>query len=35
MWSILRGDPFARILAWADDARDTYLRRRESYLLYR
>lgn len=35
MWSILRGDPFARILAWADQARDTFLRRREAYLLYR
>jgi len=35
MWSILRGDPFARILAWADYARNAFLQRRASYLLYK
>jgi len=34
MWSMLRGDPFARILAWADYARSAFLQRRASYLLY-
>ncbi len=35
MWSLLRGDPFARILAWADYARNAFLQRRASYLLYK
>ena len=35
MWSILRGDPFVRIQAWADYARSLFLQRRASYLLYR
>lgn len=35
MWSILRGDPFARVLAWADWARNAFLQRRASYLLYK
>jgi uncharacterized protein YbbC (DUF1343 family) len=35
MWSLLRGDPFARILAWADHARSTFLQRRASYLIYK
>jgi uncharacterized protein YbbC (DUF1343 family)/CubicO group peptidase (beta-lactamase class C family) len=35
MWSILRGDPFARILGWADYARDAFMQRRASYLLYK
>jgi len=35
MWSMLRGDPFARILAWADYARDAFLERRAAYLLYK
>ncbi|MEX2223315.1 MAG: exo-beta-N-acetylmuramidase NamZ domain-containing protein [Candidatus Rokuibacteriota bacterium] len=35
MWSLLRGDPFARILAWADYARNAFLQRRASYLIYR
>ncbi len=35
MWSILRGDPFARILAWADYARNAFLLRRASYLIYK
>ncbi|MGH8938100.1 MAG: exo-beta-N-acetylmuramidase NamZ family protein, partial [Actinomycetes bacterium] len=35
MWSMLRGDPFARILAWADYARNAFLQRRASYLLYK
>jgi uncharacterized protein YbbC (DUF1343 family) len=34
MWSLLRGDPFARILAWADYARNAFLQRRASYLIY-
>jgi uncharacterized protein YbbC (DUF1343 family)/CubicO group peptidase (beta-lactamase class C family) len=35
MWSMLRGDPFARILAWADYARNAFLQRRAPYLLYK
>jgi uncharacterized protein YbbC (DUF1343 family) len=35
MWSLLRGDPFARILAWADYARNAFLQRRASYLIYK
>ena len=35
MWSMLRGDPFARIIAWADYARNAFLQRREPYLLYK
>jgi uncharacterized protein YbbC (DUF1343 family) len=35
MWSLLRGDPFARLLAWADYARNTFLQRRASYLIYK
>jgi uncharacterized protein YbbC (DUF1343 family)/CubicO group peptidase (beta-lactamase class C family) len=35
MWSMLRGDPFARVLAWADYARNAFLQRRATYLLYK
>jgi len=35
MWSILRGDPFSRILGWADASRDTFLQRRAPYLIYK
>ena len=35
MWSMLRGDPFGGIVAWADHARNAFLQRRASYLLYR
>src|SRR5216683_190776 len=35
MWSMLRGDPFARIIAWADYARNAFLQRRAPYLLYK
>ncbi len=35
MWSFLRGDPFARIIAWADSARNAFLQRRAPYLLYK
>jgi uncharacterized protein YbbC (DUF1343 family)/CubicO group peptidase (beta-lactamase class C family) len=35
MWSLLRGDPFARLLDWADYARNAFLQRRAPYLLYR
>ncbi len=35
MWSMLRGDPFTRILGWVDYARDTFMQRRASYLLYK
>ncbi|MGH7369057.1 MAG: exo-beta-N-acetylmuramidase NamZ domain-containing protein, partial [Candidatus Rokuibacteriota bacterium] len=34
MWSLLRGDPFARILAWADSARNAFLQRRAPFLIY-
>jgi uncharacterized protein YbbC (DUF1343 family)/CubicO group peptidase (beta-lactamase class C family) len=33
MWSMLRGDPFARIVAWAETARSAFLQRRASYLI--
>ncbi|HSB43112.1 MAG TPA: exo-beta-N-acetylmuramidase NamZ domain-containing protein [Methylomirabilota bacterium] len=35
MWSLLKGDPFARLLAWADYARSAFLQRRAPYLIYR
>jgi uncharacterized protein YbbC (DUF1343 family) len=35
MWSMLRGDPFARIVAWADTARAAFLQRRAAYLIYK
>ena len=35
MWSILRGDPFSRILGWSDASRATFLQRRAPYLIYR
>jgi uncharacterized protein YbbC (DUF1343 family) len=35
MWSFLRGDPFVRLLAWADAAHASFLQRRASYLLYK
>jgi uncharacterized protein YbbC (DUF1343 family) len=35
MWSFLRGDPFVRMLAWADAAHASFLQRRASYLIYR
>jgi len=35
MWSILRGDPFSRILGWADASRDAFLQRRAPYLIYK
>jgi hypothetical protein len=35
MWSVLRGDPFTRVMAWADAARNAFLQRRAPYLLYK
>jgi len=35
MWSMMRGDPFAWILGWADAARARFLQRRASYLIYK
>jgi uncharacterized protein YbbC (DUF1343 family) len=35
MWSIMRGDPFAWILGWADAARARFLQRRAAYLIYK
>ena len=35
MWSLLKGDPFARLIAWADYQRNAFLQRRAPYLLYR
>jgi len=35
MWSFLRGDPFLRLMAWADAAHASFLQRRASYLLYK
>ncbi len=35
MWSILRGEPFVRIMGWVDASRAAFLQRRESYLIYK
>ena len=35
MWSILRGEPFSRILGWADASRASFLQRRAPYLIYK
>lgn len=35
MWSILRGEPFVRIMGWVDVSRAAFLQRRESYLIYK
>jgi uncharacterized protein YbbC (DUF1343 family) len=35
IWSLFKGDPFARLMAWADYGRNAFLQRREPYLLYR
>jgi uncharacterized protein YbbC (DUF1343 family) len=35
MWSLLRGDPFTRILGWAEAARAAFLQRRAAYLIYK
>jgi uncharacterized protein YbbC (DUF1343 family)/CubicO group peptidase (beta-lactamase class C family) len=34
MWAFLRGEPLARLLAWADADRSSFLNRRASYLIY-
>ena len=34
MWAFLRGEPLARLLAWADADRSSFLNRRASYLMY-
>jgi uncharacterized protein YbbC (DUF1343 family) len=35
MWAFLRGEPLARVAAWAESARSSFLNRRASYLIYR
>jgi uncharacterized protein YbbC (DUF1343 family) len=35
LWSFLRGDPFERVMAWADADRASFLTRRSPYLIYR
>jgi len=35
MWAFLRNDPLARLQAWAEQERDSFLKRRASYLIYR
>ena len=35
MWSILRGDPFVRIMGWFDVSHAAFLQRRDSYLIYK
>jgi uncharacterized protein YbbC (DUF1343 family) len=35
MWSILRGEPFVRIMGWVDVSHAAFLQRRESYLIYK
>ena len=34
MWAFLRGEPLARLLAWAEIDRASFLNRRASYLIY-
>jgi uncharacterized protein YbbC (DUF1343 family)/CubicO group peptidase (beta-lactamase class C family) len=34
MWAFLRNDPVERLLAWAEEARASFLQRRAPYLLY-
>jgi uncharacterized protein YbbC (DUF1343 family)/CubicO group peptidase (beta-lactamase class C family) len=35
MWAFLREEPLARVFAWAESARASFLNRRASYLIYR
>jgi uncharacterized protein YbbC (DUF1343 family) len=35
MWAFLRGEPFERLMMWADADRSNFLNRRASYLIYR
>jgi uncharacterized protein YbbC (DUF1343 family) len=35
MWAFLRGEPLPRVVAWAEMARTSFLKRRASYLIYR
>jgi len=35
MWAFLRGEPFVRILDWAEAERADFLHRRQSHLIYR
>jgi uncharacterized protein YbbC (DUF1343 family) len=35
MWAFLRGEPLARVFAWAESTRTSFLNRRASYLIYR
>jgi len=35
MWAFLREEPLARLQAWAEQERDSFLKRRASYLIYR
>lgn len=34
MWALLRMEPLARLVAWADTERNSFLNRRASYLIY-
>jgi uncharacterized protein YbbC (DUF1343 family)/CubicO group peptidase (beta-lactamase class C family) len=35
MWALLRSEPLPRLLAWSDAERESFLRRRAPYLMYR
>jgi len=35
MWAFLREEPLVRLQAWAEQERDSFLKRRASYLIYR
>jgi len=35
MWALLRDEPLDRVLAWASADRESFLKRREPYLIYR
>jgi uncharacterized protein YbbC (DUF1343 family) len=35
MWAILRNEPLERLVAWAEMERESFLKRRASYLIYR
>ena len=35
MWALLRGEDLARLRTWAEMDRESFLKRRASYLIYR
>jgi uncharacterized protein YbbC (DUF1343 family) len=35
IWALLRGEPLPRLIAWSEEDRSAFLKRRASYLIYR